>query len=72
VITVHLAPDQIVAALSAEFHDEMLASDIEACIERLEHRLRTKIPEITTLFVKPQAAATPGRRSPAKATVSSE
>ena len=32
--------------------------DIEACIERLEQGLRMRIPEITALFIKPQAAAT--------------
>jgi cation diffusion facilitator family transporter len=62
VMTVHLAPDQIVVALSAEFRDEMTAPDIEACIEHLEHRFRELFPEITTLFVKPQATATWRRR----------
>jgi cation diffusion facilitator family transporter len=56
VVTVHLGPDQIIAALSAEFEDHVGTTEIEACIERLEARLKTDYPEVTTLFVKPQTA----------------
>lgn len=56
VVTVHLAPDQVIAALSAEFHDNARADDIEACVERLERRLAVERQEITVLFVKPQTA----------------
>jgi cation diffusion facilitator family transporter len=56
VMTVHLAPDQVVAALSAEFRDNAKADDIEACVERLERRLAAERQEITVLFVKPQTA----------------
>jgi hypothetical protein len=55
-MTVHLAPDQVVAALSAEFRDNAKADDIEACVERLERRLAAERREITVLFVKPQTA----------------
>lgn len=58
VLTVHLGPDQIVAALSVEFEDRMTAPEIEACVERIEERLRKEKPEVTTLFVKPQATGT--------------
>jgi cation diffusion facilitator family transporter len=58
VLTVHLAPDQIVAALSAEFEDRVAAPEIEACIIRVENRLKAEHPEITTLFVKPQTPET--------------
>ncbi len=58
VVTVHLAPDQIVAALSAEFEDNVSVPDVEACVVRLERRLKREHPEITMLFVKPQTPAT--------------
>ena len=58
VITVHLGPDQVVAALSAEFEDGMTAPQIEACVERIEARIKSEHSEITTLFVKPQTAQT--------------
>jgi cation diffusion facilitator family transporter len=65
IITVHLGPDEIVAALSVEFEDAMTAPQIEACVERIETRLRREQPEIVRLFLKPQAASTwQARRSP--------
>jgi divalent metal cation (Fe/Co/Zn/Cd) transporter len=53
-ITAQLGPDQIVAALSAEFADHLSADDIERCVERLERKIGEAHPEVTTLFVKPQ------------------
>jgi cation diffusion facilitator family transporter len=58
VITVHLGPHQIVVALSAEFDDRLTAPEIEACVERLEAKLRAERPEIVALFVKPQTSGT--------------
>jgi len=56
VLTVHLAPDQIVVALSAEFKDQMRTPEIEASVERIEAALAAAHPEIRMLFVKPQTA----------------
>lgn len=56
VVTVHLGPDQIVAGLSIEFEDHVTAPEIESCVERIEQRLKTELPEITSLFVKPQTS----------------
>jgi cation diffusion facilitator family transporter len=56
VITVHLAPDQIVASLSAEFCDNVSADEIEACVERLERQLAERRHQVTALFVKPQSS----------------
>ncbi|WP_244631203.1 cation diffusion facilitator family transporter [Aureimonas sp. ME7] len=58
VVTTHLGPRQIVAALSAEFEDHMSAPEIEACVGRIENRLKTEVPDVTTLFIKPQTAGT--------------
>jgi cation diffusion facilitator family transporter len=55
VITMQLGPDQVVAALSAEFADHLTADDIERTIERLEAAIQGETPEVTTLFVKPQS-----------------
>jgi divalent metal cation (Fe/Co/Zn/Cd) transporter len=52
VLTVHLAPNQIVAILSLEFSDELRTPEIERCVEVLEKRIRD--PEVVSLFVKPQ------------------
>lgn len=58
VFAVHLAPDQILVALSLEFSDELRTPQIEAAIVRLEDRIRKKHPEVIALFVKPQTRRT--------------
>ncbi|QPC89628.1 cation diffusion facilitator family transporter [Mesorhizobium sp. INR15] len=62
VLTVHMGPAEIVAGLSIEFEDHLTAPEIEACVERLETKLKTEMPEITRLFVKPQTTGTWERR----------
>jgi cation diffusion facilitator family transporter len=57
VLTIHLAPDQIVVALSLEFDDALSTPQIEAGVAGIEQRVRERFPEVVTLFVKPQ---TPG------------
>jgi cation diffusion facilitator family transporter len=58
VLTVHLGPTQIVAALSLDFDDRATAAEIEAYVERIEARLKTEQPDIVMLFVKPQSTGT--------------
>jgi cation diffusion facilitator family transporter len=55
-VTVQLAPDQIVAALSLEFDDALATPQIEHAVAAIEQRVRAKHPEVTALFVKPQSA----------------
>ncbi|HZX70277.1 MAG TPA: cation diffusion facilitator family transporter [Rhodanobacter sp.] len=56
VLTVQMGPNQVVAALSAEFEDALTTPEIEACINRIEEQARRAHPEIVSLFVKPQTA----------------
>jgi cation diffusion facilitator family transporter len=56
VLTVQMGPNQVVAALSAEFEDVLATPQIEACIDRIEKQAKVAHPEITALFVKPQTA----------------
>lgn len=58
VLTVHMGPQEIVAGLSIEFEDRLAAPEIEACVERLEARIKADVPGIISLFVKPQTAGT--------------
>jgi cation diffusion facilitator family transporter len=62
VLTVQMGPDQVVAALSAEFEDALSTPEIEACVTRIEHALKAAQPSIAALFVKPQTRATWHRR----------
>jgi len=67
-ITVHLAPDQVVAALSLEFRDPLTTPDIEKAVATIEQRIREKHPEVTSVFIKPQSSITRGERASAKLT----
>jgi cation diffusion facilitator family transporter len=58
VLTIHMGPREIVAALSVEFEDELAAPAIEECVQRLEDRLKKEVPEVIALFVKPQTRGT--------------
>jgi cation diffusion facilitator family transporter len=54
VFTVHLAPDQIVVALSVEFADSLTTPEIEEKVVALERAIREAQPDVTAVFVKPQ------------------
>jgi cation diffusion facilitator family transporter len=56
--TVQLAPDQVIAALSLEFADELRAPEIENAVLDIEARVRAEHPEVVSIFVKPQTART--------------
>ena len=62
--TVHLGPDQIVAAISVDFVDTLSAADVEAIVAAIEERVRNVHPEIVLLLIKPQSAATFARVRP--------
>ena len=53
-LTVQLAPDQILAALSLEFPDDLRTPQIEESVIAIERKIRAIHPEVVTLFVKPQ------------------
>jgi cation diffusion facilitator family transporter len=55
--TVHLGPDQIVAAISVDFIDSLSAAEVEAMVAAIEARVREVHPEIVLLLIKPQSAA---------------
>jgi cation diffusion facilitator family transporter len=62
IVSVHIGPEEIVAGLSIEFEDHLAAPEIEACVARLEKRLKAEVPQIISLFVKPQTTGTWERR----------
>jgi len=55
VLTMHLAPQEILVALSLEFADELRTPDIEAKVIELERCVRLSHPEVVAVFVKPQS-----------------
>ena len=54
--TVHLGPDQIVAAIGVDFRDTLSAADVERIVAAIEDRVRSVHPEVVLLLVKPQSA----------------
>jgi cation diffusion facilitator family transporter len=54
-LSVHLAPREVVMALSIDFDESLKASQVSEVVARLEKRIREKHPEVVLLLVKPQA-----------------
>ena len=54
-MTVQLAPDQIVVALSFRFPDDWRASEVVERVRKIEHAVQTAFPEVVDLFIKPRA-----------------
>lgn len=52
--TIHIAPEQIVAALSVDFDDQISAGDVEAIVAKLDTEIRGAHPEVTTVLIKPE------------------
>ena len=57
VLTVQLAPDQILAALSLEFDDALRVPEVEAAVMEIERQIKVAHPEVESLFIKPQTSA---------------
>jgi cation diffusion facilitator family transporter len=57
-LTVHLSPHQIVAALSLEFADDLTTPQIEDKVVAIEQAIRLAHPDVIAIFVKPQTART--------------
>lgn len=53
-ITIQLAPHEVVAALSLDFEDSLQASELQRVVRHLEGRIREKHPDVVLLLVKPQ------------------
>lgn len=58
VLTVQLAPDQVLAGLSLQFPPDLRASEIEEAVVDIERQIRAAHPEVRTLFIKPQTDVT--------------
>ncbi len=57
-ITVQLAPDQVLVALSLEFADDLRTPAIEKAVTEIEKSVRAAHPEVVALFIKPQTEKT--------------
>jgi cation diffusion facilitator family transporter len=55
-ITVHLAPLQIVAALDVDFADDLRTSEVERVASAIENAIKSKHPEVVAVFLSPRNA----------------
>ena len=60
--TIHTAPDSVFVAISADFVDSLTMGEGETMIEGLEAQLRAALPELSSIYIRPEkredAAAT--------------
>ena len=62
IVTLQLAPNNVIATLSLDFFDYLRAPEIERAVIELEARVRSAHPEVTALFVKPQSVLVAAER----------
>ncbi|MBX7500411.1 cation diffusion facilitator family transporter [Qipengyuania sp. YG27] len=53
--TIHTSPREIFVAISADLEDHITIGEGEKFIEALETELRTEIPELSSIYVRPEA-----------------
>jgi len=53
--TMHLAPNDILLALSIDFADALKVRDVEAAISRIERDVKGRFPEVKRVFVEVQS-----------------
>ena len=54
-LTVQLAPREVIVALSLDFEDRLRASEVQRVVASLESRVRKEHPEVVMVLVKPQS-----------------
>ena len=52
--TVHSSPRRIFVAISADFVDTLTMGEGERLIEALEHRLKREMPELSSIYIRPE------------------
>lgn len=55
IYSVHIAPEEIVVALTVEFDDQLRTPQIETAIEQLERKIQAMHPSVTAVFLKPSS-----------------
>ena len=56
IVTIHLGPDEIMVALSADFDDRLHADDVEEAVAALQADIRAANPTVAVVYVTPRAA----------------
>ncbi|CAM8658851.1 MMT1 Predicted Co/Zn/Cd cation transporters [Sphingobium cupriresistens] len=62
--TIHTAPDAVFVAISAEFIDDLPMGEAESLIEDIKRELKAHIPELTSIYIRPEKQADAVRQPP--------
>ena len=57
IMTIHNAPDQIVAAVNVDFDNRLSAADVERIVDEIERSLQAAFPAIYRIYVRPHENA---------------
>ena len=60
VTTSQLAPNQVIATIGIDIEDGLRVPEVEQLITRLEEKIHAEHPEVYRIFIRPEAAPTPG------------
>jgi divalent metal cation (Fe/Co/Zn/Cd) transporter len=52
-LTVHQAPDMVVAIVSADFEDSITAREVEQAVAAIEREIAVKFPLVARVYVRP-------------------
>jgi cation diffusion facilitator family transporter len=53
VLTVHQAPDMVLAVISADFEDTISARDVEQTVADIERKIALQFPVVTRVYIRP-------------------
>jgi cation diffusion facilitator family transporter len=62
--TIHTAPDAVFVAISADFVDDLPMGQAERLIEDIEREMKALIPELTSIYIRPEKQADAVRQPP--------
>ena len=66
-LTMHLAPRQVLVNVSLDFEDRLSSAEVEAAVSQLEARMRETFPEVSRVFIEAQSLSAHARRAQADA-----
>ena len=52
--TIHTAPEAVFVAISADFDDALCMGSAETLIEQIEAELRAAVPELSSIYIRPE------------------
>jgi len=52
--TIHTGPNEVFAAISVDFRDEITMGDAETLIEEIEDTLRASLPQLSSIYIRPE------------------